>query len=206
MNNRLKKIHAWAFQWVNTKWGPVALFVFAFADASFLPLPTPMFFLALVLLNISKAYKFALYGTFGTLLGAVAGYAIGHYAWINSSGESTRLAQFVINNIPGFSEDIYKQIQFQFTKWNFWILFIAAYIPVPYKIFAISSGVFDINIAMFIIATFIGQGIRYYLFAMLIVKLGPEVKKLLDFKLKPVAIVAAVCLVLVAVVVVRVIS
>jgi len=201
MKNWFKRIQSWAFQWANTKWGAWALFICAFADASFLPLPTPMFFLALVLLNTSKAYKYALFGTFGTLLGAVAGYSIGHFAWLNSSGEFTRLAQFLINNIPGFSEIVYNQIQNQFAKWDFWILFIAAFIPVPYKIFSISSGVFDINIFMFCIATLISQGIRYYLFAMLIVKLGPEVKKLLEFKLKPIAIITTVCLAIIVVVV-----
>lgn len=200
MNNWFKKLHSWALKWANTKWGVWALFICAFADASFLPLPTPMFFLALVLINISKAYKYALYGTLGTLLGAVAGYAIGHFAWLNSSGEFTGLAQFLINNIPGFSETVYSQIHVQFAKWDFWILFIAAFIPVPYKIFSISSGVFDLNIVMFCIATLVGQGIRYYLFAMLIVKLGPEVKKLLEIKLKPVAIITTVCLAIIIVV------
>lgn len=201
MKNWFKRLHSWALQWANNKWGAWALFICAFADASFLPLPTPMFFLALVLLNTAKAYKYALFGTIGTLLGAVAGYSIGHFAWLNSSGEFTRLAQFLINHIPGFSEIVYNQIQSQFAKWNFWILFIAAFIPVPYKIFSISSGVFDINVFMFCIATLISQGIRYYLFAMLIVKLGPEVKKLLEFKLKPIAIITTVCLAIIIVVV-----
>jgi membrane protein YqaA with SNARE-associated domain len=201
MKNWFKKLHDWSLLWANTKWGVWALFICAFADASFLPLPTPMFFVALTLLNITKAYKYALYGTLGTLFGAIAGYSIGHFAWLNSNGEFTGLAQFLINHIPGFSEIVYSKIQVQFAKWDFWILFIASLIPVPYKIFSISSGVFDINIIMFCIATLISQGIKFYLLVLLIIKIGPEVKKLLEFKLKPIAIIATVCLAIIIVVV-----
>jgi membrane protein YqaA with SNARE-associated domain len=188
-----KTIHVWSLHWATTKWGAWALFICAFADASFLPLPTPMFFLTLALLNITKAYKYALFGTFGTLFGAMAGYSIGHFAWLNSNGDFTGLAQFMFNNLPGFSVEIYNEIHVLYTKWGFGVLFVAALIPVPYKIFSISSGVFDINILVFSVATLISQGIKFYLLALLIIKIGPEVKKLLEFKLKPIAIIATVC-------------
>jgi membrane protein YqaA with SNARE-associated domain len=194
MNNWFKKFHVWSLQWADTKWGTWSLFICAFADAFILPLPTPMFFLALALLNITKTYKYALFATLGTLSGAVAGYSIGHFAWINIHGEFTGLAQFLFNNIPGFSESIYIKIHILYTKWDFWILFIASVLPLPYKIFSISSGVFDINIFIFCIATLISQGIKFFLLALLIIKLGPEVKKLLEFNLKPIAIIATACI------------
>jgi membrane protein YqaA with SNARE-associated domain len=191
----VKSIHIWSLQLVNTKFGAWALFFCAFADASFLPLPTPMLLLTMTLLNIKRAYKYAIIGTLGLLAGSIAGYIVGHFAWINSNGEFTGLAQFMFNNIPGFSETTYKNIQIQFEKWDFGILFIASFLPLPYNIFSISSGVFNVNIFMFCIATLISQGIRYFLMAFLIVKIGPEVKKLLTFKLKPVAIIVSVCIV-----------
>ena len=190
----IKKLQVWSLQWAKTKWGTWLLFFCAFADASFLPLPTPYVFLALTLLNINKAYKYALFATLGTLFGAIAGYSIGHFAWLNMNGEFTGFAQFIINHIPGFSEAVYNNIQVQFAKWDFWILFLASLLPLPYKIFSISSGVFDINIFVFCIATLISQGIRYYLLALLIIKIGPEVKKLLKVKLKPIAIAASICI------------
>lgn len=177
--------------WANTKWGGWALFFCAFADASFLPLPTPMFFLALALLNISKAYKYALFGTLGTLTGAIAGYSIGHFAWLNMNGEFTGLAQFLFNNLPGFSVAGYDKIQLLYEKWDFWILFVAASLPLPYKIFSISSGVFDINLLMFCFATLVSQAIKFFALALLTIKLGPQVKKLLQFNWKPVIIIAA---------------
>jgi membrane protein YqaA with SNARE-associated domain len=190
MKSWFKKLHIWSLQWANTKWGVWALVICAFSDASILGLPTPMLFLALTLLNIKKAYKYALFGTLGTLAGALAGYSIGHFAWLNANGEFTGVAQFLFNNIPGFSEDIYNKIHILYAKWDFWILFVAAALPLPFKIFSISSGVFDINLLIFCTATLISQGIKFFLLAILTIKLGPEVKKLFEYNWKPIAIIA----------------
>ena len=194
MKNLVKRLYAWIMQWANTKWGVWALFLCAFADASIFGLPTPMLFFALALLNIRKAYKYGIFGTLGTLSGALAGYSIGHFVWINANGDFTAIAQFLFNNIPGFSEAVYYKIHLLYEKWDFWILFIAAALPLPYKIFSISSGVFDINLFIFCAATLISQGLKYFLLAFLTIKLGAEVKKLLKFNWKPIAIIATACI------------
>jgi membrane protein YqaA with SNARE-associated domain len=190
MRKWLNKLHVWGLNWANTKWGAWALFICAFADASFLPLPTPMFFLALVLLNQTKIYKYALFGTLGSFFGAILGYSIGHFAWLTASGDFTTFAQFLFNHFPGFSETGYFRIHAAFIKWDFWILFVASLIPVPYKLFSISSGVFDMNLFMFCLATLISQAIKFYLLALLIIKIGPEVKKLFEFKFRPITFIS----------------
>jgi len=190
MKEVFRKLNIRILKWANTKWGVWALFLCAFADASIFGLPTPMLFLALALLNIKKVYRYALFGILGTLAGSVAGYSIGHFAWIDTNGEFTGLAQFMFNNIPGFSEAGYNKIHILYANWDFWILFIAAALPLPYKLFSISSGVFDINFLIFSFTTLISQGIKFFLLALLTVKLGPEVKKLIEFNWKPIAIIA----------------
>lgn len=201
VKNWFKAIQVWSMNWATTKWGAWALFICAFADASFLPLPTPMFFLTLTLLNTSKAYKYALFGTLGTLSGAIAGYAIGYFAWLTPNGDYSSIARFMFDNIPGFSVEMYNKIQMLYTKWDFWILFVAALIPVPYKIFSISSGVFDINLLVFSVATLVSQGIKFYFLALLIVKTGTAVKKMLEFNFKPIAIVATACVAIVIIII-----
>jgi membrane protein YqaA with SNARE-associated domain len=201
MKNWFKRLRVWSIQWANTKWGVWALFLCAFADASIFGLPTPMLFLALALLNIKKAYKYALFGMLGTLAGSVAGYSIGHFAWLDTNGEFTGLAHFMFNNIPGFSEDGYNNIHNLYANWDFWILFIAALLPLPYKLFSISSGVFDINFFIFCFATLISQGIKFFLLALMTIKFGPEVKKLLEFNWKPIAIIATACIAIAIVVI-----
>jgi membrane protein YqaA with SNARE-associated domain len=203
MKEVFKRLNNWILKWANTKWGVWALFLCAFADASVFGLPTPLLFLALALLNIKKAYKYAFFGIFGTLAGSVAGFSIGHFAWLDTNGEFTGLAQFMFNNIPGFSEAGYDKIHILFAQWDFWILFIAAALPLPYKIFSISAGVFDINFLIFCLATLISQGIKFFVLALLTVKLGPEVKKLFEFNWKPIAIIATACIAI-AIIVIKV--
>lgn len=196
MHHWIKKVHVQALMWADTKWAGGIMFAWTFADASFLPLPTPMFFMAVVLLNIPKAIKFVVWGTLGSLIGAIAGYAIGHFAWIKTNGDFTALATFVFNNVPGFSENSYLTIQKYYIAWDFWILFIASFMPVPFKIFSISSGVFNINFLMFCIATLLSQGIKFYLFALLAIKIGPGIKKLIKSKLKTIIIIASIILII----------
>lgn len=191
MRDWFKSLFIWC-QWANTKGGGWVLFICAFADASFLPLSTAVLFLALTSLNITNAYKYALYGTLGTLFGALAGYAIGHFAWLTADGAFTGLAQFLFHHLPGFSEAIFNEINVQFVKWDFWILFVAVFIPIPYKLFSISSGAFDMNIFMFCAAALISQAIKFHLLALLIIHIGPEVKKLPALKFKHIAIIATV--------------
>ena len=189
------KLYQRSLTWSDTKYGEWALFTCAFLDACCLPLPTPTFFVALMLLNTAKAYKFALYGTIGTLTGSFIGYAIGHFAWFDASGHYTLIAQFMLDNIPGFSVTFYEKIKLLYDKWDFWILFVASFVPVPYKIFSISSGVFNINILIFGIATLLSQGIKFYLLALITTKIGHRVKKLLEFNFKPIVIGLILCLV-----------
>lgn len=183
------------------RWGSAAIFISAFADACCLPLPTPMLFITLILLNRTKAYRYALFGTIGSLLGAIVGYTIGNFAWLTANGDFTVLAQFIFNHVPGFTESLYNSIHAQFIKWDFWILFVASLTPVPYKIFSISSGVFDINIPLFCIATLISQAIKFYFIAFLTIKIGHRFKIILEDRLRPIAIIATVCIAIVFVVI-----
>ena len=194
MRNRSLKL-------ANTKQGTITLFILAFADASFLPLPITTLFLVLALLNTSKAYKYALFNTLGTLAGALAGYVIGHLAWNNVNGEFTGLAQFLFNNIPGFSMDFYNKIDILLAKWGFWILSMTAFTPIPYGIFSITAGVFHINILVFSLSTLFSQALKFYLLAFLTIKLGPLIKKLIEFDWRPVAIIATVGIIIAMVII-----
>lgn len=197
-NTRASIIH-----WSHTKSSNWAIFLCALLDACCLPLPTPMFFISLVLLNKANAYKYVIYASTGALVGAIIGYAIGYFAWINSNGEFTKFALFAFEYIPGFSIESYSLIKYEFDKWNFWILSIASFLPIPYKIFSISSGVFHINFIAFSVATFVSKILTFYLLALLTIKIGEKVKTLIAVNLKPIAIVAVTAAV-VGIVVVRI--
>lgn len=204
MNNWFKRLYSKCLQLANTKWGILVLFLCAFADASFLPLPVTTFFLILILLNTRMVFKYSFFVILGTLAGSLAGYAVGHFVWLKPDGEFTGVVQFLFKNIPGFSAGAYEKVHSLYTKWDYWILCVAAITPVPYGVFSISSGVFEINVFIFLFTTLITQTIKFTFLALVTTKLGSEVKKLMEFNWKPVAIITSVS-VFIAFLVIRII-
>jgi membrane protein YqaA with SNARE-associated domain len=189
MKSWIKRLYSWCIKWADTKWGPWVLFIFSFADASILPTPSTTFFLILVVLNSPKVFKYLLAVILGTLSGALAGYMIGHFAGFSPNSEHSGLVQFLINSFPGLSESSYRKIRLLYSKWDFWILFFATCTPVPYGVFSVSSGAFDINIFIFLFSTLIGQGIKFCLLALVTIKSGNKVEKLRNFNWQPIVII-----------------
>ena len=152
MNRWFKQIYDRSMECANAKWGPWILLLCGVADASFLPLPVTTMFLALSLFNTRSTFKYVLFLTTGIVVGATAGYLAGHYAWLDKKMEFTGFARFFINTIPGFSIAGYEKIHILFSRWGSWILLLSASTPIPYGLFSVSSGVFNINIFVFLLA------------------------------------------------------
>jgi membrane protein YqaA with SNARE-associated domain len=200
MNKWFQNIHSWSLQYANSKWGPWILFLGGMADASFFPLPVTTLFLALIMLNERRTFKFALYLTAGIVVGATAGYLAGRFAWLDPKMEFTGFAQFFIDKIPGFSVAGYDKIHHLFSRWGSGILLLATTTPLPYGLFSVSSGVFNIDIFIFILATLIGHGIKYLALAYLAKRMGPAVNSIIAFTWRPVTVIPVVCIVIAAVV------
>jgi len=169
----------------NNKLGILALFFSSLADASFLPLPVTTFFLFLLLLNKEKSGTYILFVLSGTVTGAIAGYLFGRFALLNINGDFSRLGMFLLNNIPGYSENMYNKIQILFSKWNFLILCGSAATPIPYGIFSVFSGAFKFNFLFFLLATIISQGAKYYIITFSTLKLSIQIKKIGRLNWKP---------------------
>jgi membrane protein YqaA with SNARE-associated domain len=176
----LRKLYDWVLHWAETPYGPIALFILSFAEASFFPIPPDALLIALVLGARTKAFKFALNCTAASVIGALVGYSIGYFIWWNGDNQFSAVALFFFDNIPGFSQKIFFNVKELYDKWDFWIIFTAGFTPIPYKVFTISSGAFDINLAMFIIASIISRAGRFFLVALLIWKFGEHIKRFID--------------------------
>lgn len=178
--NWVRKLYDWVLHWAETPSGPIALFLLAFAEASFFPIPPDPLLIALVLGAQQKAFKFALNCAIASVLGAVLGYLIGYLAWWSGPAEFSPLAHFFFENVPGFTIDRFHVVQSLYEDWNFWVVFTAGFTPLPYKVFTISGGAFDINFPMFIFASIVSRSARFFLVAALIWKFGPEIKEFID--------------------------
>jgi membrane protein YqaA with SNARE-associated domain len=196
MKDLYRKLDLNGLSKAKTRYAIPVLFFMAFADAAFLPLPVTTFFMFLVLMYDTRAIHYTLSITLGTIAGAVAGYSIGHFALLNAHGDTSGFLQFLFNHIPGFSGDGFARIQTLYSKWDFWIIFSASFTPIPYGVFSISSGLFGINLSIFLFATIISQGLKFLLLAFLSVKLGPRIKQIFKFRLHPAVLIASVCIVI----------
>ncbi|HPI38346.1 MAG TPA: YqaA family protein [Ignavibacteriaceae bacterium] len=176
----VKQLYNWVLSWAETQYGPIALFILAFAESSFFPIPPDALLIALVLGSKTKAFKFAMNCTIASVLGALLGYAIGHFLWWSPSGEFTSIAMFFYNSIPGFTEKLFFDVQDMYKQYDFWIIFTAGFTPIPYKVITISSGAFDINLVMFLVASVISRGARFFLVAALLWKYGETIKAFID--------------------------
>ena len=81
-----------------------------------------------------------------------------------------------INNLLPATENKVKL----FIEWDFWVVFTAGFTPIPYKVFTITSGAFEINLLMFTLASIISRGARFFLVAWLIWKYGPSIKQFIE--------------------------
>lgn len=164
--------------WGDSRWGAIALFCFAFAEASFFPLPPDILLIALCLGVAKRSFRFATICLLGSVLGAVGGYSVGFFLWQNTAGEYTALAHFFYDHV--FSLESFQNVEALYNKWDFWIIFTAGFTPLPFKLFTISGGMFHINLVMFIIASFVARGLRFFLIAWLIWKFGAPIKGFVD--------------------------
>ncbi len=176
----VRQLYDWVLHWAETPYGPAALFVLSFAEASFFPIPPDPLLIALVLGARQKAFRFALYCAIASVTGAMLGYAIGYYAWWSGPAEFSALAQFFFNNVPGFTRERFYLVQSLYDEWNFWVVFTAGFTPLPYKVFTVSGGAFSINFFMFIFASIVSRSARFFLVAALIWKYGEEIKGFID--------------------------
>ena len=174
-----RRLYNWVLHWAQTPYGGWALFVLAFAESSFFPVPPDVLLAPLTLGARRKWLRFALSCSAASVVGGVAGYMIGHWLWFTGV-EYSGLATWCFAHIPGFSPDKFEQAQKLYEQWNFWIVFLAGFTPLPYKVITISAGAFDINFIMFLIASTVGRSARFFLVAGLFGRYGETIKPFID--------------------------
>jgi membrane protein YqaA with SNARE-associated domain len=150
------------------------------AEASFFPIPPDVLLIPLSLGKREKAFRFALICSVGSIIGALIGYGIGHFVWWSNDSTFSKFAQFFFDHIPGFSIHGFDKIKLLYDEYSFMIVFTAGFTPIPFKLFTISAGAFDINFMMFILASIVSRSARFYLVAGLIKLYGEPIREFID--------------------------
>ena len=168
-----RHLYDWVLSFAHHKHATPALFVLSFAESSFFPIPPDVLLGPMCLGNRKRAVWFATVTTLASVLGALLGYAIGWGAW-------EVMDQFMYSYVPGFSAEKFQTVEQWYERWGVWVLFAAAFTPIPFKVFTIAGGVFVQPLGLFLIVSFIGRGLRFYMVAGLFAWLGHKATPFID--------------------------
>lgn len=171
--NPVRRLYDWMLSWADRPGGPAALFGISFAESSVFPIPPDPLLLALALGRPKKALLFAAICTAGSILGGMLGYAIGWFVWESVSG-------FFFGHVPGVTPEGFAIVQEWYLKWGFWAVFLAGFTPLPYKVFTLASGVFAISFPIFVVASVISRGARFFIVAGLVYYFGAPIQSFID--------------------------
>lgn len=182
-----RRLYNWVLQWAESKHAGWALFLIAFAESSFFPIPPDVLLIALILGDRRKAWRFASICLAGSVLGGMAGYTIGWGFW-----EATKELFF---KVPGLTQAAFEQMARRYDEYGLSIVFLAAFTPIPYKLITISAGVFGISFLPFVVASIVGRGARFFLVAGLLFKFGERIRPIIDKHFEKLALLFGVLLV-----------
>jgi membrane protein YqaA with SNARE-associated domain len=166
-----RRIYDWVLHWADTPYGAAALFLLAFAESSFFPIPPDVLLIALVLGARQRWLRYAVICTVASALGGIAGYGIG-LAFMDTIGQ--RIIAFY------HAERYYEQVTEWYRTYDYWIVFIAALTPIPYKVFTIASGAFHMNLLGFVAVSIVGRGARFFAVSLLLYWFGPPMRRFID--------------------------
>ena len=167
----LRRLYDWVLHWAETPYGAWALFILAFCESSFFPVPPDILLIALAISIPGKSLKYALICSVGSVLGGCLGYLIG-WQFMQAIGDP--IIQFY-----GLGEK-WQYIETLYHRYDAWAIGIAGFTPIPYKVFTISAGAFHINFGVFIVASLVSRSARFFLVGGLIYLFGPHIQSFID--------------------------
>lgn len=140
-------------KWSGHKYAPYYLAAVSFAESSFFPIPPDVMLVSMGLAKPRSALQNAMIATIFSVLGGAFGYLLGFF-FIHS------IEPYIINSAYAA---MYQNIHVWFKAWGIWIIFIAGFTPIPYKLFTITAGAMHMLFLPFIAASFVGRGLRFFL-------------------------------------------
>ena len=139
------------------------LSLFSFLDSIIIPVPPDILLIPIVLAKKKKWLYISLVCTIFSVFGGVLGYLIGYYFW-------DILGNNIINFYNANNEvDLLKEY---FSKYGLFIILLAGFTPLPYKIFTIGSGLLSFNFGLFLICSLFARGLRFISLSYLVYKYG----------------------------------
>ncbi|MEW6456366.1 MAG: YqaA family protein [Acidobacteriota bacterium] len=167
----IRGLYDWVLKWGNSKYSVLALFIVAFGESSFFPIPPDILLITLSIGAITRSFYFAFIASLGSVLGGMFGYLIGLKFF--------EIVGIPIINFYGWMEE-YNYAKELYNHYDAWAVSIAGFTPVPYKLATITAGVCKIDFKVFVIASALSRSARFFLVALLFRIFGERVKGFID--------------------------
>jgi membrane protein YqaA with SNARE-associated domain len=182
----LRGLYDWMMRISAGRKAPHALAAVAFAESSFFPIPPDVMLVPMVLADRTKAWRYATIATIASVIGGVAGYAIGYFL-LEAVGKPILAFYGKGESLSGFRQ--------AFTDYGFWILLTKGMTPIPYKVLTIAAGVAQMNLATFIGASVVARSMRFFLVAGLLYFFGEPIREFIEKRLVLVTTITVVSIV-----------
>ena len=163
----LRKSYDWILAHAGTPKARWMLVAISFAESSFFPLPPDPLYMAMILARVEDAWKLAFICTLSSVIGGILGYYIG-FALYESAGE------WIINAYH--LQNAFDKFQHSFDQYGFWIIALKGLTPIPYKVVTIFSGVAKLDMGIFLGASIVARGFRFFMVAALLKYCGPQIR------------------------------
>jgi len=184
--NILRRMYHWVLSWADRPEGPLALFLISFAESSVFPIPPDPLLMALCLGAITKSLRFAAICTAASVLGGIAGYAIGVFGF-------EAVGRPVLDAYGKM--DSFEELAASFRQEGNLAVLIAAITPVPYKLVTITAGAVRMDLAAFIGASIVGRGLRFFAVAGLLRWKGDAIAEFIEKRFELLAVAFTILLV-----------
>lgn len=182
----LRRLYEWTLSWANTPYGMIALFVLAFCESSFFPIPPDVLLIPLCLGMASRAFRFALVCSAGSVLGGAFGYLLG--LWL--------MEPVCLPIVDALSlQGAFAQASALYHQHDALAVGIAGFSPIPYKVFTILAGVVELDFGTFLLASAVSRSARFFLVAWLLHAFGAPIRVFIERYLNTLALVFVVLLV-----------
>ena len=159
----------WSFS--TSRYSLWALTILAVAESSFFPIPPDILLIPMVIAIRQKAWVLAGICTLASVCGGVIGYGIG-FLLFDQVGEP-------ILELYGYTKNFHS-FQSLYAEWGFWIVAAGGLTPLPYKVITIASGVVALDVYIFVFASLLSRGLRFFLIASLLWYFGPAIKHFIE--------------------------
>lgn len=170
----IRRVYDWTLSLAAGPRAPAALGSVSFVESSVFPIPPDILLIPMVIARREKAWWYALLCTLTSVAGGVAGYFIGMFLFeqvavpvLEFYGKSHYIGEF---------KDI-------FGAWGWWFVFIAGLTPFPYKVITVASGAAGLSLPIFILASLVSRGLRFFVVAGLLYFFGPPIKDFIEKRL-----------------------